>query len=67
MGLVTSLKRSIANLDRRLVKAVADLPETEILLTFPYMSPTRIATLLAGMGAAIEGFPTDRALRNQWG
>lgn len=31
------------------------------------MSPTRIATLLAGMGAPVTAFPTDRALRKQWG
>ena len=31
------------------------------------MSPTRVATLRAGMGAPVTQFPTDRTLRQQWG
>lgn len=61
------LDQAIVDIEERIAKAIADLPETAILKTFPYMSPTRIATLLAGMGAPIEAFPTDRALRKQWG
>jgi len=61
------LQRSVADLEARIEAAVAAFPETEVLRTFPYMSSRRIATLLAGMGAPIEAFPSDRALRRQWG
>lgn len=67
VGMISDLDRAISDLEERIAAAIRDLPETETLGTFPYMSPTRIATLLAGMGAPIEAFPTDRALRKQWG
>jgi hypothetical protein len=61
------LQRSIEDLDARIEAAVAELPETEILRSLPHMSSRRIAILLAGMGAPIEAFLSDRALRKQWG
>lgn len=61
------LRHALADLEARIEAAVAEFPETEILRTFPYMSSRRIATLLAGMGAPVEAFPSDRALRRQWG
>lgn len=63
IGLDTAIK----DLEERLALAVKDLPEARVLATFPCMSTVRIATLLAGMGAAIEASPSDRALRKQWG
>lgn len=64
---LTDLDRSVADLDQRLAAAVQPLPEAGVLATFPAMSPTRVATLLAGMGAPVTQFPTDRTLRKQWG
>lgn len=54
--LLTGLDRSISDLESRLPSAVADLPEAAVLMTFPYMSPIRVATLLAGMGAPSRPF-----------
>ena len=64
---LAALDQSLADLDQRLATAVQPLPEAAVLATFPAMSPTRVATLLAGMGAPVTQFPTDRALRKQWG
>ncbi|WP_423219242.1 IS110 family transposase [Thermaerobacter marianensis] len=61
------LQDSLVDLEARIKAAVEEFPETSILRTFPSMSARRIATLLAGMGAPIDAFPNDRALRKQWG
>lgn len=59
---VRELDASIADLELRLAEAVKHFPEARVLASFPSMSPVRIATLLARMGAPVEAFATDRAL-----
>jgi transposase len=61
------LEEEIKDMDQRIARAVEALPETAILRTFPYMSSNRIAVILAAMGAPIEAFHSDRALRKQLG
>ena len=67
IGQLRRLDAEVATIEQRLVDTLAGLPEADILLSFPACKHARTATVLGAMGAPVEAFHSDKALRRHLG
>lgn len=67
VGQLRRLAEEVASIDERITATVALAPEARVICSFPVAREIRAATILGAMGAPVEAFHSDKALRRHLG